>query len=141
MEFLFTLIVANSQNTETGKSATAPFFGIIFLTWQLLLRHVDLALVHVVEDGADVVVLDVLEEDDRVVAHVLREQRLEVRGAGAEDDLVTLEAGAVAGDGDVAEGLRLEEVVEDGEQVGAVVVPPEAELLRGRVHLGDGELR
>ena len=133
--------MAIRKASKPGKGPPPRFRKHFSLTWQLLLRHVDLALVHVVEDGADVVVLDVLEEDDRVVAHVLREQRLEVRGAGAEDDLVTLEAGPVAGDSDVAEGLRLEEVVEDGEQVGAVVVPPEAELLRGRVHLGDGELR
>ena len=37
--------------------------------------------------------------------------------------------------------IDLEEVVEDGEEIVAVVVPPEAEDLRRRVHPRDGELR
>lgn len=115
--------------------------GLVEQTWQLLLGDVDLPLVHVVEDGPDLLVLDVLEEDDGVLAVVLHEQLLEVRGARREEDLVALDGAAVAGQGDVAERLGLQEVVEHREQVVAVVVPPQAEHLRQRVHLGDRELR
>lgn len=102
--------------------------------------NVDLPLVHVVEDGPDFAVLDVLEKDDGVFAAVLHEQGLEIGRARRQDHLVTLDGGAVAGQGHVAKGLRLQQVVEDGQQVVAVVVPPQAKHLRQGVHLGDRQL-
>ena len=62
-----------------------------------------------------------------MVAIVLHEQLLEVVGAGREDHLVTLDGAAVAGQGHVAEGLDLEKLAKDGEEVGLVVVPAQTE--------------
>ena len=49
--------------------------------------------------------------------------------------------GITTSKGQIKKIIDLEEVVEDGEEVVAVVVPPEAEHLRCRVHPRDGELR
>ena len=110
-------------------------------TWQLLLLNVDLSLVHVVQDGPDLLVLDVLEEDDGVLARVLHEELLEVGAACREDHLVAFDGGAVAGQGHVAEGLGLQQVVQDRQQVVPVVVPSQAKHLGQRIHFRDGELR
>ena len=107
------------------------------LTWQLFLGHVDLSLVHVVKDDFDLLDLDVFEKDDGVLASVLHEEALEISGAGGEDHLVALDGGVLASQGDVAEGLRLEQLVQHIKQVVAVVVPAQAKHLRHRVHLVD----
>ncbi len=65
---------------------------------------------------------------------------LEVGRAGGEHHLVRLELQPLAGQGDVNEGLRVEEVLEDGKQVVLVVVPPQAVLL-GRHGRGCGRGR
>ena len=100
------------------------------LTWQLFLGHVDLSLVHVVQDDLDLLDLDVLEKDDGVLARVLHEEALEVGGAGREDHLVALDGGVLAGQRHVAERLRLQQLVQHRQQVVAVVVPAQAVLLR-----------
>ena len=53
----------------------------------LYLRHVDLALVHELDDGGDVGVGRVLENDDLVVFVVGHEEVLEVGAAGRQDHL------------------------------------------------------
>lgn len=96
----------------------------------LLLAHVNLTLVHELDDGLELRPLDVLEDHYRVLARVVEEERLEVGTAGGQHHLVRLDGVAVAGECDVDEGLALEELVEDVGQVGLVVVPSETELLR-----------
>jgi hypothetical protein len=54
---------------------------------------------------------------------------VEVGGAGGENHLVRLQVQPLAGQGYVDEGLVVEEVLEHGEQVVLVVVPPQAVLL------------
>ena len=96
---------------------------------QLVLRHVHLAGVHELQDGGQVGEGDVLQDDDRVLGRVLLQQGLEVGTAGGENHLVSLAALAVAGDGHVAEGLLISEVLEGGHHVGLEVVPSQTELL------------
>ena len=97
---------------------------------QLFLGHVDLSAVHVLEDGPDLGVLDVLEDDDGVRAGVVQEQRLEVAGTGGQHHLVALDGRPVDGQRDVSEGFRLKQLLEHRQQVRAVVVPAQAVLLR-----------
>ena len=58
---------------------------------------------------------DVLQDDDWVLGRILFKERL----AGL----------AVAGEGDVSEGLFVAEVLDRRDHVGLEVVPPQAELL------------
>ena len=78
---------------------------------------------------------DVLEDDDGVLGGVLLKQVLEVGAAGAEDHLVGLGVLALGGDGHVAEGLLVPQMLEGGDHVGLEIIPAEAELLVVR-HLG-----
>lgn len=96
----------------------------------LLLGDAHLALVHVLEDGLDLGVADVLEHDDRMSALQLREQTLEIRGAGGQHHFVALDEGAAfAGQRHVREVLIAELLAQHRQQVGLMVVPPQTELL------------
>jgi hypothetical protein len=53
---------------------------------------------------------------------------------------VAFDGGIVASDSDVTECFRLQQVVQHGEQVVAVVVPAQVEHLRQGVHLADRQL-
>ena len=53
----------------------------------MVLRDVDLAAVHVLEDGIHVVVGDVLQHDDGVSGGVVVQEEFEVGRARGEDDL------------------------------------------------------
>jgi len=72
-----------------------------------------------------------------VFARVLHEEGLKVGGAGGQDHLVAFDGRVVAGQCDVTERFGLEQVVQHGQQVVAVVVPAKTEHLRQRIHLGD----
>ena len=70
---------------------------------ELLLCHVHLAVVHEVEDGDQVGVLDALQVEEGVLVPVAPQHRAEEGGAGREDDLVCLQLLIIAGQGDVEE--------------------------------------
>ena len=72
---------------------------------------------------------NVLEDDDGVLGRVLLQQSLEVGTAGRENHLVSLAALPVAGNGHVAEGLLVPEVLEGSHHVGLEVVPSQTKLL------------
>lgn len=97
----------------------------------LLLGHVYLPFVHEFDDGLQFRPFDVFEDDDRVLARIVEKQRLEVRAAGRKHHLVGLDRVAVAGQGDIHEGLALEKLVEDIGEVALVIVPAQTELLWG----------
>lgn len=101
--------------------------------------HVDLPLVHELDETLDVHVLHVLHDQYRVLLLVLGEDGLEVGAAGGQHDLVRLYRPALAGKGDVAEGLSLEQLGEHGLQVGMMVPPPEAVLLGQHVYTRENE--
>ena len=82
-----------------------------------------------------------LQKHDGMFTGVLHEEFLEVVAGGREDDLVALEAASVAGEGDVSEGLGVEQPLEHREHVCLVLGPAEAEHLRQRVQPRDGQLR
>lgn len=65
-----------------------------------------------------------------MLTRVVEEEGLEVGAAGREDHLVRLDRVSVTSQGDVYEGLALQELVEHVGQVALVVVPSETELLR-----------
>jgi len=107
---------------------------------ELVLGDVDLAPVHVLEDGLHIRVADVLEHDDRVGTGDLEEQRLEVGRTGGQHHLVALNGGTFAGQRAVSERFTLQQLVEHGQQVGPVVVPAQAVLLRSAPHLAAAAL-
>ena len=97
---------------------------------EVLLVHRHLSSVHELQQGLHLVVADVFEEDNGVFVGSVVEHALEVRRAGRQDHLVGLQVQPVARDGDIDEGLVVEEVFKDGEEVVLVVVPAQAVLLR-----------
>ena len=76
-----------------------------------------------------------------MLARVVDEKLLEVVAGCCEDDLVTLEAASITGEGHISEGLGVQEPLKHCEHVGLVLGPPEAEHLGQRVQPGDGQLR
>lgn len=114
---------------DVGQTADLQRFGDAQQRSDLLLVHVDLTLVHEVDDGPELRPLHVLQYDDRVLALVLGQHALEVRAARGQHDLVRLERVPVAGDGHVHESAVLQQLVEHVGQVALVVVPSQAELL------------
>ena len=64
-----------------------------------------------------------------MLGRILLQQVLEVWATGTENHLVSLGVLALSGDGHVAEGLLVPQVLEGGHHVGLEVVPAETELL------------
>ena len=58
-----------------------------------------------------------------MLARVVDEELLEVVAGRGEDDLVTLEAAPVTGEGHVSEGLRVQQPLKHREHVGLVLGP------------------
>jgi len=61
---------------------------------------------------------------------ILEKERLEVGGTGGQHHLVALDRSAVDGQRHVREGLRLQQLLEHGQQVAPVIVPAQTVLLR-----------
>ena len=93
------------------------------------LCNIDFSGVHELEDGCQVLEGDVFQDDDGVLGGVLLQQGLEVGRAGGQDHLVRLAALPVAGQGHVAEGLLVPQMLEGGDHVGLEIIPPQTELL------------
>ena len=124
---------------DVGQTFDLEAFGHLEEGGEVLLVYGDLAPVHELQQRLHLLVADVLEEDHGVLVGRVVEHGLEVGRAGREHHLVRLEVEPVAGQGDVHEGLVVEEVLEDAEKVVLVVVPAQAVLLRrGHGHGGGG---
>ena len=87
-----------------------------------------------------------------MLGRILLQQVLEVWATGTENHLVSLGVLALSGDGHVAEGLLVPQVLEGGHHVGLEVVPSQTELLlvvhllvvkyrRGRSHSVRSQIR
>ena len=96
---------------------------------KLLLGDVDLTPVHVLENGADLGVLDIFEDDDGMRAGILQEQRLEVRGTSGQHHLVAFDGSAAHCQRHIRKGFRLKQLLKDGQQIGAMIVPAKTVLL------------
>ncbi|CAB0031331.1 unnamed protein product [Trichogramma brassicae] len=114
---------------DVGQAPDLRGLGDLEQRPDLLLRHVDLALVHELDRGLELRPLDVLHDDDRMLALVVAEERLEVRAAGRQYHLVSLDRILVAGERHVDEAFRLQQLIEHVGEVRLVVVPAQAELL------------
>ena len=79
--------------------------------------------------GWAIEMIDYLQNDDRMFGRILFQQVFEIRGAGAQNHLVGLGVLALGGDGHVAEGLLIPQMLEGGDHVGLEIIPAEAELL------------
>ena len=101
---------------------------------EVFLVHRHFSAVHKLQQGLHLVVSDILQEDNWMLVWSVVEHALEVGGACREDHLVGLQVEPVAGDGDIDEGLMVEEIFKDGEKIVLVVVPAQTVLLR----LGSG---
>jgi len=118
-----------SHLVDIDEAFDLEFLGGLEELGQLVLADVHLAGVHELEDGLQVAVRHVLEDDDRVLGRVLLQQSLEEGGAGGEHHLVRLARLAVAGERHIQEVLLGAEVLEGGDHVGLEVVPSQAVLL------------
>ena len=117
---------------HVGKTLDLQAFRHLEQGGKVLLVDGHFSSVHELQQGLHLVVPDVLEEDNWMLVRCVVEHALEVGGAGREDHLVGLQVEPIAGDGDIDEGLMVEEVFKDGEKVVLVVVPSQAVLLRLR---------
>lgn len=88
-------LVPPAERVVVRESADLKGLGRLEKHRQQVLRDVHFALVHEVQEGLHLAVVDVLEEYDGVRVRVLYEDRLEVRRARRQDGLVGLEGGVV----------------------------------------------
>jgi len=113
---------------HVGQTLDLQAFRHLEQGGEVLLVHRHLSSVHELQQGLHLVVADVFEEDNGVFVGSVVEHALEVGRAGGQDHLVGLQVQPVARDGDIDEGLVVEEVFKDGEEV--VLVGVNVSLLR-----------
>jgi len=80
--------------------------------------------------------LQVMEDENGVllIGSLMNEHGLEIGAAGRQDDFVCLQKLSFHGERDVDKVFPLEQVLKDRDQVGAVIVPFEEEVLTLRSH-------
>ena len=103
--------------------------------------NADLSFVHELDDGSDVVVRSVLQDDHLVLLVELGEYVLKVRAAGGQNDLVSSEGSTFGREEDVGQVFSVEETAENSKEVALVIVPAQRVLVAvGRVlkKVGDG---
>jgi len=98
---------------------------------ELLLRNIDLPVVHEVEDSLQVCELHTLEIEERVLVWVLPEDGSEEGGAGGQDELVCLDLSHTTAQGAVEEIFFFPDFSEGHADIAFKVIPPQAELLTG----------
>lgn len=98
---------------------------------QLALRHVHFALVHEVDNSLEFVEFHVFQDDDRMFARIGEEQFFEVVRTGAQDHFVCFDRVTIARERHIDEAVVVEHFAECFGHVMCVVVPFQAELLRG----------
>lgn len=87
--------------------------------------HVDLALVHELDEAFDLRKGNVLHDDDRITfTGVVGEHGVEEGAAGAQDDAMGADELTLAGQGHVAEATAIQQLGEHGLQIAMVVLPP-----------------
>ena len=90
-------------------------------------------MVHEVEDGEQLLVLDALEVEQGVLVGVPSQDVPEEGGTSREDDFVCLNLGIITGESDIEEVFLLAEFSEGDADVGLEVIPPQTELLRSHI--------
>ena len=102
------------------------------------LCNIDLSCVHELQNSSQVVERNVLQDDDWMLGWVLLQQVLEVWRTSAENHLVSLGVLSLSGNGHIAKGFLISEMLERGDHICLEVIPPEAKLLIIARHLGSG---
>jgi hypothetical protein len=96
---------------------------------ELLLGHVDLAHVHEVQHGEELLVLDTLQVQERVLVGITPEDIPEEWGACTEDNFVRLNLTVVTSKGHVKEVFFFSELSKSQADICLKVIPTEAKLL------------
>ena len=96
---------------------------------KLFLGDVDFAMVHEIQHGHQLLVLDAFQVEQRMLVPVPPKNCLEEGGAGGEDDLVRLQLVVLAGEGHVEEILVLSKLLESWTYVRLEVIPPQTKLV------------
>ena len=91
--------------------------------------NADLSFVHELDDGSDVVVGSVLQDDHLVLLIELGEDVLEVGAARWKNDFVSSKGSAFSREKDVGQVFGVKESAEDSEEVVLVVVPAQRVLV------------
>lgn len=110
-------------------------FGGLEESADLLLSDAHLSPVDELENGLQFRQLDVFEDDDGMLLRraqvqiVVDEERLEVAGAGGQNDPVTLDGSTSARQRHIRQRFRLQQMIESSQQIRTVLIPAEAVLL------------
>ena len=96
---------------------------------EVLLSHVDLPVVHKVEDGLEVIVLDALQVEEWMLVRILLEHRPEEGRAGGQDQLVGLDVARAAAQRHVEQIFVVADVSEGAADVGLKIIPAEAKFV------------
>lgn len=87
------------------------------------MNYTNFPFVHKIDNSLDFPAAEVLENNNRMLAGILREYPLEERRAGAEDDFVGTHGRFGAYKSNIYEGFGLEESIESRQDVCLMVVP------------------
>lgn len=112
-----------------GQALDGQHLGRVQECGQCILLDVHLALVHVHDNRQQIVVFDVPEYDDRVLARILLENLLEVGAAGGQQHFVGANFAALAAQRHIAKVLLGPQRIECVRDVVGVVRPLQRELL------------
>lgn len=93
--------------------------------------HIDLALVHELNETLDLRKCNILHYDYRIpFAGIIREHRIEEGAAGAQDDTMCPYQLTLTRQGHITEATSVQELREHGLQITVMVFPAQAILLR-----------
>lgn len=116
-------LLVHAEGVLVGEAAHLQALRGLDQALELFLYDADFALVHEIYDGLHFPPAEVLQDDDRVLAGVLREYPLEEGRAGAEHHLVGADRRLGAHQRHIYQSLGLEEGVERRQDVRLMVVP------------------
>ena len=130
---LFGMGVGGALSTILGivlcQSFDFQFLGDGKEVVEVLLSHVDLAVVHEVKDGLEIIVLDALQVEERVLVRILLEHRPEEGRAGGQDQLVGLDLARAAAQRHVEQILVVADVSKSAADVRLKIIPAEAKFV------------
>ena len=96
---------------------------------QTNLSNINFSSIHELQDGGEVVEWNIFKDDDGMLSRILLQKILEVWATGTKNHLVCLGVLTFSGNGHVAEGFLIPQMLEGGHHVSLEVVPAETELL------------
>lgn len=101
---------------------------------QLLLRHIHLTVVHKIDHCLEVIVLDILKYNNRMLTWIRCKESLKVRAACGQNNFVRLKLTSFSRQGYIHQRPIVQQRGTYRNKIRLVVVPPQAKLLHGHLH-------